>query len=323
MNPLFIDKDQVATSLPMNDCITVMENAFRSLAQGKSSQPLRSLMWLPDHSGLLGMMPGIAVSLGIMGIKVISVFHGNQQKGLPSHQGMVLLFDGTNGKLLMSFDASEITAIRTAATSALATRLLARPDSKVLAVIGTGEQAARHIEAILLVRKIGQINVWGRNEQRTRKFVESTCQKYKLPVESMSSAEAAVKGADIICTVTAAKEPVILGAWIAPGTHINAVGACTPAARELDTAAVLKASLFTDSRESLLHEAGDFLIPKIEGNISDDSILGELGEVLMGAKPGRRHGQEITIFKSLGIAVQDIYSAWYIYEKLKRLDSAT
>src|SRR4030095_10483188 len=275
-------------------------------------------MWLPDKKGLLGMMPGYDKTAGVMGIKLISVFHGNRDKGHPSHQGVVVLFDSSNGQPLMIFDASEITALRTAAASALATKLLSNGNSEVLSIIGSGEQAERHIESILLVRKITQINVWSRNERNASSLAIRISGRYNVPTIVHKTAEETVKDADIICTVTSSPQPVVVGNWIKKGTHITPVGSSTPATRELDTNAVRKAKLFTDCYESILNEAGDFLIPKKEGVITDEHIHGDLGEVLLGRKNGREDQDEITLFKSLGIASEDIFSCWHIYQKINQ-----
>jgi len=316
MIPLFINKEKVNELLPMNECIDVMEKTFRSLATGECLQPLRSLMWLPDKSGILGMMPGYAAGPGVMGIKIITVFPANKNLGLPSHQGVVILFDAKNGEPLLISDAEEITAIRTAAASALATRLLSKEEASVLAIIGSGVQAKRHIEAILLVRKIKQIRLWSRNENNAIELAEKTASTFGIPVTVQQNAQDAVAGADIICTVTSASQPVVMGKWISAGTHINVVGSCTPAARELDSNAIIKASLFTDNYESLFNEAGDFIIPQKEGAINSNHVKGDLSEVLTGTKNGRTTSDEITVFKSLGIAAEDIFSAWHIYEKV-------
>jgi len=312
----FINKEKIASLLSMQECIEVMEKMFRSLAQGGAAQPLRSLMWLPEKKGLLGMMPGYDKTSGVMGIKLISVFHGNRDKGYPSHQGVVILFDANNGQPLMIFDASEITALRTAAASALATKLLAREDASLLSIIGSGEQAERHIEAILLIRNITRINIWSRNEKNASRLAGKISDRYNIPVTIYRNTEEAVSGADIICTVTSSSQPVVSGNWITKGTHINAVGSSTPGARELDTSAVLKSKLFTDCYESILNEAGDFLIPRNEGAITESHIQGDLGEVLAGTKKGREDKDEITLFKSLGIASEDIFSCWHIYQKI-------
>jgi ornithine cyclodeaminase/alanine dehydrogenase-like protein (mu-crystallin family) len=319
MDPIYINKEKVASLLSMEECISVMETMFRSLANGECLQPLRSLMWLPDRSGLMGMMPGYAEAPAVMGIKVITIFHGNRDAGHPSHQGVVMLFDARQGHPLMIADAAEITAIRTAAASALATRLLAREDSELLAIIGSGEQAARHIEAILLVRKIRQINLWARNERKAKELAEDITRRYDIPIHIKPAAQEAVKEADIICTVTASGEPVVKGDWIAKGAHINAVGSCTPATRELDTAAIRRSKIFTDCYESLFNEAGDFLIPQKEGAVSTDDVKGEIGQVLIGTRKGRENKDEITLFKSLGIAAEDLFAAWHIYSCLPPL----
>jgi ornithine cyclodeaminase len=312
----FIDKERISSLLTMQECIEVMEKMFRSLAKGESGQPLRSLMWLPDKKGFLGMMPGYYETAGVMGVKLISVFHGNKDQGYPSHQGVVVLFDAKNGKPLMIFDGLEITALRTAAASALATKLLSREDSELLSIVGSGEQAQRHIESILLVRNIRQINIWSRKDKNASGLAHKISERYNLPVIVHKSANDAVENADIICTVTSSPQPVLCGDWIKKGTHINAVGSSTPSTRELDSNAVLNSKLYTDCYESILNEAGDFLIPKKEGVITDDHIWGDLGEVLLGMKKGRENKKEITLFKSLGIASEDIFSCWHIYQKI-------
>lgn len=316
MEPLFINKERIAALLPMDECIEVMEQMFRSLANGESTQPLRSIMWLPDKTGLMGMMPGNAPGLGVMGIKVITIFDKNRELGIPSHQGVVILFDAKQGQPLMIFDAAEITAIRTAAASAVATKLLSSENSKTLSVIGSGEQAMRHIEAILLVRDIKQINLWSRTEKNASLLANEIKGEYNIPIHIKNDVQKAVTGADIICTCTSSREPVVTGEWITPGTHINSVGSSTAASRELDTAAVLKSKLFTDCYESLFNEAGDFLIPKREGVLTEAHVQAEIGEVLNGIKAGRKNDEEITLFKSLGIAAEDIFSAWHIYQKI-------
>jgi alanine dehydrogenase len=312
MTPQYLDGERVAALLSMDACITVMEQTFRSLAAGDTLQPLRSLMWLPDKSGILGMMPGYAKNPDILGIKVITIFHANGALGLPSHQGVVMLFDAKSGTPLLMLDAATITAIRTAATSALATKLLARPDATHLAILGTGEQAEKHIQAISIVRNLDRITIWGRNNDHA----EALARKFKN-TQTAPTAQEAVNDADIICTVTASREPVLYGEWLPEGVHINAVGSCTPTTRELDTAAVLRSSIFTDRYESLFHEAGEFLIPKKEGFLTETDVQGELGEVLTGTKEGRRNAAGITLFKSLGIAAEDLFAAHYIFEKLQ------
>jgi len=298
----------------MHDCISVMETMFHDLADGRILQPLRTLMWLPDRSGLLGMMPGYAQGPNIIGIKLITIFHANGPAGLPSHQGIVILFEATHGTPVLLLDAAELTAIRTAAASALATQLLAREDATTLAIIGTGEQAERHIESISLVRSIDTIYCWGRNPEHAAALRNRLAARY--PIHLAASPQAAVEAADIICTVTSAAQPVVEGRWLKPGTHLNVVGSCTPNNREVDSKAIEISSLFTDRYDSLFKEAGDFLIPKQEGIVTESHVKGELGEVLTGAKPGRTSAADITLFKSLGIAAEDLYAAWHIYKAL-------
>ena len=312
----------------MHECITVMETMFRDLTEGRILQPLRSLMWLPDRSGLLGMMPGYAEGPNIIGIKLITIFHANGPAGLPSHQGIIILFEATHGQPLLLLDAAAITAIRTAAASAVATRLLARENATTLAIIGTGEQAERHIESISRVRNIDTIYLWGRNPEHAKALKARLADRY--PIFLTATARAAIEAAQtspatarattepaaIICTVTSATQPVVEGRWLKPGTHLNVVGSCTPTNREVDSNTIQRCSLFTDRYESLFKEAGDFLIPRQEGLITESAVKAEIGEVLTGARPGRTHPDDITLFKSLGIAAEDLYAAWHIYRKL-------
>jgi ornithine cyclodeaminase/alanine dehydrogenase-like protein (mu-crystallin family) len=321
---LFLNHDEVTALLPMGECIEVMAGAFAALARGEARQPLRSLEWLPDRRGLLGLMPGQIAGHGegaeqgdggVLGIKVITVFFGNHALGEESHQGAVMLFEARRGKPIAVLDAAAITAIRTAAVSALATRLLARPEAGDLALLGTGVQARTHLAALREVRPLARVRVWSRTPERARRFAEREAARHGIAVEAVATAREAVAGADLICTVTAATEPVLRGDWIAPGAHVNAVGACTPNARELDTAAVARARLFADSRESVLNEAGDFLIPRREGAVDDSHIQGELADVVAGRVAGRRSADEVTLFESLGIAVEDLAAGHYLYKK--------
>jgi len=339
---LLLSKSQVESLLPMEECIEAVENALATLARGGSVQPLRSATWLPDRRGLLGTMPGMAGGAGerppALGIKVVTVFPGNHpgkdpgagdnsgagspESTLPSHQGVVLVFDAHRGSLTAILDAESITALRTAAASAVATRRLAQEDASVLALLGSGVQAGTHLAAMRAVRPIERVRVWSRTPEHALAFAEKSAQGAEdeargLRVEAVDTARDAVEGADLVCTVTGSSEPVLEGAWLAPGTHVNAVGACTPQARELDTEAVVRSRLYTDRRESLLVEAGDFRVPKSEGAISDEHLVGELGELILGRIPGRGSEREITLFKSLGIAVEDLASAELVVRKAR------
>ena len=317
---LFLNREDVEALLPMAECIEVVEAGLRVLARGGAVQPLRSAYWMPDRHGVLGVMPGMLDGLAadgqaVAGIKVLTVVPDNYLHGEESHQGLVLLFERERGRPLAILDASSVTAIRTAAASAVATRALARNDAGDLAILGSGTQARSHLEAMRAVRPLRRVRVWSRNPESALRFAAREGGRNGLAVEPVASAREAVQGADLICTVTAAKEPVVAGDWIAPGAHVNAVGACTATTRELDAAAVARSRLYTDRRESALAEAGDFLLARGEGAVTDAHLLGELGEVLEGTLSGRRSDEEITLFKSLGIAVEDLASGRYVYEK--------
>lgn len=315
MNVLVINHETVRRLLPMSECIDVMTEALQTLADGDALQPLRTLMWLPGRTRLLGMMPGYLDRPQVLGIKVITFFPGNLGTEFEGHQGAVLLFDADNGRLLAVIDAGEITSIRTAAVSGAATRHLARPEASRLAILGSGTQARTHLEAMRAVRSIEQVRVWSRDTDQARRFAEHESARHGVRVEPAPTAREAVNGADVICTVTGAHEPVLRGAWLSPGAHINAVGACIPTARELDSEAVARSRLYVDRRESALHESGDILIAKSEGAFGDDHILGELGEALAGRVGGRESAEDITLFKSLGVAVEDLAAAHHVYSK--------
>jgi ornithine cyclodeaminase len=315
MEILIVNQTDVPALLPMGECVDVMAEALAGLARGEVLMPLRSVMWLPERVGALGMMPAYAGDRNVMGLKVISVFPGNHGTEFDSHQGAIMLFETQNGRPLAIVDATSVTAIRTAAVSGVATRLLAREDAGDLAILGSGTQARAHLDAMRLVRSIRHVRVWSRNPEHAAAFARREGERYGMTIETSATAQRAVDRADLICTTTSSAEPVLKGEWIAPGAHINAVGSSVPFARELDTTAVVRSRLFVDRRESTTNEAGDFLFPKKEGAIGDDHIRGEIGQVLIGRVPGRRSADEITLFKSLGLAIEDVASAHHIYTK--------
>jgi ornithine cyclodeaminase len=311
-----VDKCAVEGNLKMGECIELMEETLLDLARGRAILALRTVTPLYDNN-VLGLMPAFLQDQNIMGAKVISVYPQNYQKKLPSHQGVVMVFDARTGVLRAVVDAEAITAIRTAAVSAVATRALSRQDAHTLCLLGAGVQARTHMEAILAVRPIQAVRVWSNVPEEMLAFADEMESKHGVAVTACLSAREAVDGADIICTVTSSQQPVLMGEWIKPGAHINAVGACTARARELDTRAIVLSSLFVDRRESALHEAGDFLIPLSEGAVTEGHILGELGDLLLKRLPGRQSEKEITLFESLGLAVEDIAAANRIIENLK------
>ena len=312
---LIITQSDVPALLPMQECITVMAEALATLARGGAILPLRPILHLPQQAGIMGMMPAYLDDPAALGIKIITVFNSNHGTAFDSHQGVVLLFETEHGSPIALIDASSVTAIRTAAVSGVATRVLAREDAADLCILGCGVQARTHLDAMRLVRNITRVRVWSRTADHARTFARAASAWHGITVEAMSGARDAVDGADIICTTTSAREPVLCGEWIAPGAHVNAVGSSTATARELDSEAVRRARLFVDWRESTLNEAGDFLIPRSEGAIGDDHILAELGELLLGTHPGRVSSTDVTLFKSLGLAVEDVAAAHHIYSQ--------
>lgn len=326
MTTLVLSPADVRRLLPMGTCIDLMEEALGALARGAAENPLRWGMRLPDSNRLLGMMPGwlraregaeLLAGGESLGLKVVAVFPDNHGTPYDSHQGVVMLFDPEDGRPQAILDASEVTAIRTAAASGLATRLLAREDAGDLAILGTGVQARTHLEAMAACRELRRVRVYSPTEANRAAFAAREGSRQGPPVEACGSAREAVAGADLICTTTAAREPVLLGEWIAPGAHVNAVGACVPAARELDAAAVARARLFADSRESLESESGDFLLALREGAVGEDHCEGVLGDLITRAVPGRGAPDEVTLFKSLGLAVEDLVAAQYVHARAR------
>ncbi len=295
MKVLVLSEHDVKELLPMERC---MGDALAALARGEVHNPLRQAIRAPGAPGLLGLMPAWrGGERPYYALKEVCVFPENPKRGLDTHLGAVILHSGETGEPLAFMNASAITAIRTAAVSAVATRLLAREDAAVLAIIGTGVQGQSHREAIPLVRPIREIRMCGRD----------------------GSVKDAVRGADIIITATSAREPILRREWLSPGVHITADGSSIAAARELDSETVAAASLFVDRRESTLNEAGDYLFALREGAISGpEHIRAELGELLTGSAIGRKSADEITLFKSLGLAVEDLASAVFLYENARR-----
>ena len=323
MKVLLVNEPGVHALLPMQDCVRLMREALSTYARGDVVLPLRNLMRLPDGSGLIGMMPGYLGEPRSFGLKVVSVMPGNHGTGYDSHQGVVMLFGLEHGEPLAILDANAITAIRTAAASAAATDALARADAGDLAILGAGAQARTHLEAMAVVRKLRRVRTWSRNRDTAARFAREVRAPGGLEIEVCATAEEAVKDADLVCTTTAAKEPVLRGAWVARGAHVNAVGACFPANRELDTELVRGARFFTDCRESCFAESGDFRIARDEGAFGDDHLAGEIGEVFLGRIPGRTDPDQVTVYESLGIAIEDLASAHFIHAKARETGAGT
>jgi ornithine cyclodeaminase/alanine dehydrogenase-like protein (mu-crystallin family) len=309
-----IGAEQVIELLPMRECIEVIEHAMQRASEGDAIMPLRNAISLPQ-GGKFGWMPGYLGDPSVCGSKLVGVFEGNFDLGMHSHNGVVVLFETEYGRPFAIVDAAEITAIRTAAASAMATRLLARPESTCLAILGYGAQARQHLEAMLCVRDFTQVRVWGRDPIKARAFCAEHANRYEIPIEAKESARAASEGADVICTVTGSPTPILHGEWIVPGQHINAVGTSFPGIRELDGPAVARSRLFVDLRESALAQAGEFQMARDEGLIDDDHILGEIGEISLGQVEGRLTAEDVTLYKSLGLVVQDLAAAHHVYKK--------
>jgi ornithine cyclodeaminase/alanine dehydrogenase-like protein (mu-crystallin family) len=300
---LVLSEHDVQRLLDMESCIDAMEDVLASLARGELFQPLRSVARPPDAGGFFGLMPAHRTGAApVYALKEIVVTPDNPTRGLDAHQGGVLLHDGETGELVALLNASPITAIRTAAVSAVATRALARADAKRVAILGAGVQTRAHVDAMRAVLDDPEIRIWARRLEAAEELAGA------VGATVAPSVDAALFGADVVCTTTSAKEPIVQRRWLAPGTHVNAVGAFG-ASRELDTETVVGSSFFVDRRESASNEGGDYGLAAEEGAIGPDHIQAELGEVLIGTHPGRKRHDELTIFKSYGIAVEDLAAA--------------
>jgi ornithine cyclodeaminase len=316
MDVLVLNAEEVERLLPMQDCIGLMEEALAALGRGTVLNPLRSILRPPQARGLMGLMPAYRGGAGAaFGLKAVCVFPDNPALGRDAHQGAVLLFSAETGELQALMNASAITAIRTAAVSAVATRHLANPGAGDLAIVGAGVQARWHLEAMAAVRTLRRVRVTSRNGEHARRLAVENQARVPVPIEVVPTVEEAVRDADLVVTATAAREPIVRGSWISPGAHLNVVGASVATAREVDAATVARAALFVDRRESTLNEAGDYLLAVKEAGIGPDHIRAELGDVLIGQARGRASAQEITMFKSVGLAVEDLAAARYLYEK--------
>ena len=293
--PLFLNEEQVREHLRMIELIPAMEKALIDFSAGRVTQPVRSIISIDPPGGFLGLMP--ALTPNGLGLKAVTFYPSNVERGIPTHMATIFLVDPQTGTPLAIMDGRYITEMRTAAVSAVATKLLASPGAKVLAILGSGVQARSHVEALRLVRQFDEIRVWSPTFEHANRFAQ------EIGATALS-AEEAVRDADVIVTVTSSTTPVLKGAWLKPGCHVNAVGACRPDWRELDDEAMQGSIVFVDSREGALEESGDVIL-------SGANIYAELGEALAGKVPS--HANETTIFKSLGMAVEDIAAATLVY----------
>ncbi|HEY0315737.1 MAG TPA: ornithine cyclodeaminase family protein [Sphingomonas sp.] len=309
---------EVRDLLPVARCIEIMDATMRAVSDGRATIPLRSVMTMPGDIGALGNMPGYIADPDCFGVKLVSLFPRNHASNFSSHMGVVMLFETGYGQPVALLDAGAITAIRTAAASGLATRLLARADAGDLALLGAGEQAVSHLEAMLAVRSIRRVRLWARDAGKARAFADRESRRLGIAIDVSATVRDAVAGADIVCTLTKAREPILSGEWIAPGTHLNVVGSSIAAASEIDTALVARACFFVDYRPSAEKEAGEYLDAMKQGAIGPDHIRAEIGEVAAATRPGRRSDEDVTIYKSLGIAPQDLAAAHFVLGEAAR-----
>jgi ornithine cyclodeaminase len=314
---LLIDKNEIRHALTLPLVLEATRAALLKTSNGMAHQQIRQTLDLPGAAGsCLSLMYAALDDRPLFGAKVLSVFPDNFAHGLASHRGGVLLFDKDHGRPVALIDGGELTAWRTAAASAVATRALSRPDSSTLAVLGYGEQASRHVEAISLVRPIRAVHVWGRDPAKAQHFAQSLSAA-GFKAEAHRDAGEAVRSADIICTTTSSEQPVLFGKWLPPGVHINAVGASVASCRELDIECVRRSKIWVDYLPMALTAAGELVEAIESGEIVHDHIRGEIGEVVAGAKPGRAGDADITLYRSLGVPAQDIELANLVYARAR------
>lgn len=308
-----ISSEEVYAALPMADCIDVVEAAMIAVSRGQATLPLRSIMPLGSGNAM-GIMPGGLAQPHVHGIKLVSLYPDNPKRGLSSHQGVILLFDSRDGQPIAAVDGASVTAQRTAAATAAATRTLSRPDSRLLAILGSGEQADHHLPALLAVRPFDEVRVWSRSQASAEAFVARHAEA-SAELRAVETAQQAVRGADVVVTVTASATPILKGDWLEAGQHVNLVGASVASVREIDDAGVARGRYFVDTLAGAKAQAGEYIDALKAGVIGENHIVGEIGQVYEGTLAGRIGNGDITIYKSLGVAAQDLAAA---YEILKR-----
>jgi ornithine cyclodeaminase len=314
MTIALFDAAQVEALLDYRGCIDAVRKAMTALSSGERAQPLRQI-WSVGDGEMWGIMPGDLAALSSFGAKLVSVFHEPGSTSRTRHQGVVVAFDGKTGAVSCIADAEPITRIRTGCASAVATDALARADSEVLAIFGTGTQAEAHLRALPLVRNFREILLWGRSPEKTRVFADQMSDQIGLPISPVSDGREAAATADVICTVTSSREPVLLSEWVKPGTHINLVGSSMLGPVEVDAALVAKARYIADYRPGAIAQGAELAVARDAGLVDDSHVVGEIGEVLAGRIPGRENDEQITIYKSLGHVAQDLASAAYLQSK--------
>jgi ornithine cyclodeaminase len=304
-----LNEAQVKHLLPMNDLISAMENALARFSAGDVLQPVRTVLTVGPTKAYFGLMPAYLPQPARLGAKLVTVFGGNEARGLPSHLATILLLDPDTGALQAILDGRYITEARTAAVSAVSARHLARADAATLAIIGAGVQARSHLEAFTQVRALAEVRVWSPRPASRERFVAEMAGHTPARLRATATAEQAVRGADLVVLVTSSPTPVLESAWVAEGAHVVSVGACRPDQREMDPALVARARLYVDSRAAALVESGDVVLGMREGRFTESHIVGEVGQVVLGRAPGRTAATDVTVFKSLGMAVEDVVAA--------------
>lgn len=323
MRILLLSREDVRRALPMRDAVEAMKRAFAQLSTGQAEVPLRVPLSVPRHNGLVLFMPAYLAADDQIAVKIVSVFNDNPARGLPLIHALVVVVDATTGQPAAVMDGTYLTALRTGAASGAATDLLARPDAAVAAVFGAGVQGRTQLEGVCAVRPIRQARVYDVDRARAEAYAAEMSARLGIPVLVAGTPAEAVREADVICTATTSSVPVFDDADVRPGTHINAVGAYTPQMREIPTETVLRAKVVIDHRTASLAEAGDLLIPIREGRMTEAHIWAELGEIVAGLKAGRTSSEEVTLFKSVGVAVQDVAAAAAVLEAARREDLGT
>jgi len=312
---LVLSESQVQSLIDLDELIACLALAHIQYSTGKAVMPVRLVVPLPQIQGRITSMPGFLSEDKALGMKVVTYFQGNPQQNLPAILATIMLFSAETGKMIAAMDGGYITAIRTASASALATKALANSSTPVLGILGAGVQARAHIQALSRVRKLSRIKIYspsGKSALSIKRELEQQC---GVPIEAVNTAQEAVRDSDLLVTVTTAKEPIVESEWLKPGAHINAVGSHRPDLREIDGATLQRAKVFVDSHEAIMAECGDILLALKEKTITQADILGEIGEVLAGGKTGRSNASEITLYKSVGIAIQDVATAQLVYRK--------
>jgi len=318
-----LTEQQVHSLLPLNDLITAMESALAKFSGGEVLQPMRSVLTVGPTKAYYGLMPAYVQSPKSLGAKVVTVFSENHKKGLPSHLATIFLLDPDTGSLIALMDGRYITEARTAAVSAVSARFLAKANAGRLAIIGSGVQARSHLEALQHVRQIKDVRIWSPRPESRQQFVDDMSPRVPVPIVASESAEAAVRDADLIVLATSSKTPVIKSAWVGRGAHVMCVGACRPDQREMAPELVQRGRLYVDSRAAALVESGDVAMNIAEGFFDASHVRGEIGELVLGRAPGRKNDADVTIFKSLGMAVEDVVAADLVFRRASETGAGT